>query len=197
MIGLIGERGRELHDFLEHSSGPRAARAAVVVRHLRHAGDAAPARRLPDAAVAEALRDQGLNVLCLIDSVTRFAMALREIYLAAGEAPATRGYPPACSPSCRGCWSAPGPATGEGSITGLFTRAGRGRRPTSRSRDAVRGILDGHVVLDRRIAEAGRFPAVDVLRSLSRTAPGCYVPTSGRGRARPPADARCMPRWPS
>jgi len=177
VLGLIGERGHEVNALLDHGLGAAGrARSVVVV-----ATSDLPAMLRRRAAyltltVAEALRDQGLAVLCLIDSVTRFAMALREIHLAAGEPPASKGYPPGVFAELPRLLERAGPGTGAGSITGLFSVLVEGEDLNDPIADALRAILDGHIVLDRRIAENGRFPAVDVLRSLSRSAPGAYAP---------------------
>ncbi len=187
VIGLIGERGRELNEFLHRTLGERGrARSVIIV-----ATSDAPAMLRRRAAyltltVAEYFRDRGMRVLCLLDSVTRFAMALREIYLAAGELPASRGYPPGVFAELPMLLERAGPGEEEGSITGLFTVLVEGDDFNEPVTDAVRGVLDGHVVLDRAIAERGRFPAVDVLRSLSRAAPGCY----GEGEAELIREAR-------
>lgn len=177
VIALVGERGRELNELLQHTLGPEGrSRSTVVV-----ATSDQPAMMRRRAAylavtVAEALRDLGLSVLLMIDSLTRFAAALREIYLAAGEPPTARGYPPGVFAELPRLLERAGPGDRAGSVTALISVLVEGDDTNDPIADAVRGILDGHVVLDRRIAEAGRFPAVDVLKSISRSAPGCYAP---------------------
>ncbi len=179
VLGLIGERGRELREFVEDDLGPERLARSVVVCATSDAP--APLRReaaLAAMTVAETFRDAGQRVLLLLDSVTRFAQACREIGLAAGEPPATRGYPPSVFAELPRLLerAGPGPEGCGGSITLVATVLVEGDDHDEPVADAVRGVLDGHVVLDRAIAERGRFPAVDVLRSLSRSVPGVLDP---------------------
>lgn len=174
VIALIGERGREVREFVERVLGPEGMARSVVVAAT---SDTSPLVRRRCAwtamAVAEHFRDMGKHVLFLADSVTRFAEAHREIALSSGETGSLRGFPPSTSHLITSLCERSGPGAGQaGDITAVFSVLVAGSDMEEPVADILRGVLDGHVVLDRKIAERGRFPAIDLLRSVSRALPG-------------------------
>ena len=185
---MIGERGREVREFIERVLGPEGMKRAVIVAAT---SDQSPLVRRRCAwtamAVAEHFRDNGRQVLFLADSVTRFAEAHREVALAMGEAGSLRGYPPSTGHLITSLCERAGPGSGDaGDITAVFSVLVAGSDMEEPIADILRGVLDGHVVLDRKIAERGRFPSIDLLRSVSRALPGAASETENAllGKAR-------------
>ncbi|MFN0162066.1 MAG: flagellar protein export ATPase FliI [Burkholderiales bacterium] len=188
VVGLIGERGREVKEFIEESVGPEGLARAVVIAAP---ADAPPLLRMQGAAyattVAEHFRDRGRHVLLIMDSLTRYAMAQREIALAIGEPPATKGYPPSVFAKLPQLVERAGNGThgaeGAGSITAFYTVLTEGDDPQDPIGDAARAILDGHIVLSRDLAESGHYPAIDIEQSISRVM-ASLVPPEQLARAR-------------
>lgn len=185
VIALVGERGREVRSFIENELGPDGLERSVLVVAT---GDAAPILRVRAAflatTIAEYFRDLGRHTLLVMDSLTRLAHAIREIGLAAGEPPTTRGYPPSVFSAMPKLLERAGNSNSAGSMTAFYTVLVDGDDMTEPVADSVRSILDGHIILSRRIAEAGRYPAVDVSASLSRLAADLIDPTHSRVASR-------------
>jgi len=180
VVGLIGERGREVKDFIDNTLGPEGMQRAVVVAAP---ADTSPLLRLQGASyatcLAEYFRDQGKHVLLIMDSLTRYAMAQREIALAVGEPPATKGYPPSVFAKLPALVerAGNGAKVGGGSITAFYTVLTEGDDMQDPIADSARAILDGHVVLSRNLAESGHYPAIDIEASISRAMTALIEPS--------------------